>query len=242
MSLTSAIAMFDDTAAYISYQGTWSPQETTDPFVSRYQNSTFHATTTDGDTATITFIGTDIQVFGAKRPNHGYLSGSIDNTSKVYMNGYARNPEEYQVVLFEVHNLENGTHEVVMTNEPMYNTSVAGGNWFDIDFVAINGTPIARSGSGSNSGSGSSEQRTKSLAVPLQTERPDQYPLYTVAGVPDQGALQLAVSVAPSLPIGQKPMIDKVASSATHTTQNGMAITSTRLVCLTAMLLLSMLV
>ncbi|WVF72620.1 hypothetical protein IAT40_007438 [Kwoniella sp. CBS 6097] len=232
MSLTSATTMFDDTAAYISYQGTWSPQETGDPFISRYQNSTFHSTTTDGDTATITFIGTDIQVFGAKRPNHGFLSGSIDKTPKVYMNGYARNPEEYQVVLFEAHGIENGTHEVVMTNEPMYDTSVAGGNWFDIDFVAINGTAIAKSGSGSGSGS-SSTHTTKSLSVPLQTERPDQYPLYTVAGLPDEVALQLAVSVAPSLPAGQRPIIDKVASAARY---SGSPVT--RSLCLMSILLL----
>ncbi|OCF30663.1 hypothetical protein I316_07711 [Kwoniella heveanensis BCC8398] len=204
MSITSATTIFDDTAPYISYQGSWSPQDTSDPFISRYKNSTFHGTTSDGDTATITFIGTDIQVFGAKRPNHGYLSGSIDEEAKIYMNGYARNPEEYQVVLFEAHHLANATHEVVMTNEPMYNTSVAGGNWFDIDFVAINGTPIAKSGSGSGSGSSTSSSGTitQSLSAPLQTDRPDQYPLplYTVAGIPEQGALQLAVSVTPSLP------------------------------------------
>ncbi|WWD02343.1 hypothetical protein V865_000382 [Kwoniella europaea PYCC6329] len=204
---------YDDSSPYISYVGDWNLQQDSDPFLGRYKNSTFHSTTNDGDTAVIVFVGTDIQVYGAKRPNHGFLSGLIDGGEKQYVNGTARDPELYQQVLFEAHGLENKTHTVIMTNEPFYDTGV-GGIWLDIDFFSVNGTPIA-SESGSNSGQ-TTESSGNSVAytgtATFQTIPPSGVEPYSVAGSPT--AVQLAVSVAPSLLDNQRPITDKIANSS----------------------------
>ncbi|WRT68204.1 uncharacterized protein IL334_005179 [Kwoniella shivajii] len=204
----STTQSFDDTSPYIAYKGDWNPQQSTDPFVAKYKNATFHGTTEDGDTATIVFVGTDVMVFGAKRPNHGFLSGSIDGGEKQYMNGTARDPELYQQVLFEAHNLDNATHTVIMTNEPFYDTGV-GGLWFDIDFFSVNGTPIA-SVSGTTS-TAPINSVTYTGEATFQTVPPSGIDQPHIGGSPT--AVQLAVSVAPSLSGGQRPVNNQVASS-----------------------------
>ncbi|WVW85844.1 hypothetical protein I302_107882 [Kwoniella bestiolae CBS 10118] len=210
---------YDDSSPYITYQGDWDIQKSSDPFLGRYKNSTFHSTTNDGDTAVIVFVGTDIQVFGANRPNHGFLSGLIDGGEKQYMNGTARDPELYQEILFEAHGLENKTHTVVMTNEPFYDTS-GGGIWLDIDFFSVNGTPIASSSSSSSAQSSGSQGNSMAYTgtVSLQTVPPSGVEEYhLVAASPT--AVQLAVSVAPSLLNNQRPVTDKIANSSAASLQ-----------------------
>ncbi|WWC71769.1 uncharacterized protein I206_105728 [Kwoniella pini CBS 10737] len=203
---------YDDTSPYIAYQGDWSIQQTSDPFLGRYKNSTFHSTTTDGDTVVIVFVGTDIQVFGALRPNHGFLSGLIDGGDKQYLNGTARDPELYQQILFEAHNLDNKTHTVLMTNEALYDTSSVGGNWFDIDFFSVNGTPIASTSDTASSTDLPGNPAAYTGSATFETVPPSGVVPPHIAGSPT--AVQLAVSVAPSLAIGQRPITDNIASSS----------------------------
>ncbi|WWC63089.1 uncharacterized protein I303_105688 [Kwoniella dejecticola CBS 10117] len=203
---------YDDSSPYIAYQGNWKIQQSSDPFLGKYKNSTFHSTTSDGDTAVIVFVGTDIQVYGAFRPNHGFLSGLIDEGEKQYVNGTAKDPELYQQVLFEAHGLDNKTHTVVMTNEAFYDTSV-GGVWFDIDFFAVNGTPIASSSSDPASTiglPGNSVAYTGSAI--FETVPPSGVESPHVPESPT--AVQLAVSVAPSLASGQRPINNQIANSS----------------------------
>ena len=73
------------------------------------------------------FYGTGVQLFGAKRANHGQFQVSID--SKVYtpVNGSAPDPGTFQTSLFSTVALKNGYHTVRVTNLES--------NYLDLDFV-----------------------------------------------------------------------------------------------------------
>ncbi|WVQ81699.1 hypothetical protein IAT38_003824 [Cryptococcus sp. DSM 104549] len=210
--------VFDDTSAYISYAGVgWDIQTNSDPFLDKYKNTTFHSTVVDGDTATIMFIGTDVQLFGGKRPNHGFYSGYIDGGDKQYFNGTARNPELYQTVLFEAHGLENKTHTVVLTNAPSWDR--AGGSWMDLDFVAINGTAIAPGSvpTETQSSSSSTTATSSTSASVSVASTPSQVAPAATTDLLPQGsieAIQLAATIAPSLANAQRPVIDYIASNS----------------------------
>ncbi|WWD09913.1 hypothetical protein V865_008043 [Kwoniella europaea PYCC6329] len=51
-----------------------------DPLVDEYSNSTFHASSTSGDSMEFDFVGNGIWLFGASRPNHGFYSVQIDRS------------------------------------------------------------------------------------------------------------------------------------------------------------------
>ncbi|WWC90900.1 uncharacterized protein L201_005838 [Kwoniella dendrophila CBS 6074] len=212
--MDSLMQSYDDTSPYIAYHGDWKTQPTTDPYVQRYKNSTFHSSTNDGDSAVIVFIGTEIKVYGAKRPNHGFLSGLIDGGEKQYVNGTAKDPELYQQVIFQANNLENKTHTVIMTNEAVYNTN-SGGIWFDIDFFQVNGKAISSAADAASIDQGSDTSNTYTGTVAFQTTPPSGVELPHIASKPT--AVQLAVSIAPSLSNAQRPVTDRVANSSTST-------------------------
>lgn len=50
----------------------------TDPFTPRYFGSTFRSTQTDNASGSLTFKGTGVWVYGAKRDNHGMFEMDLD--------------------------------------------------------------------------------------------------------------------------------------------------------------------
>jgi hypothetical protein len=92
----------------------------------RYSQSSFTATTVDGASAIFTFNGTDVEIFGARRENHGSYHVKLDNTSYPPFSGNA-SPATFQQPLFTASNLNQGAHTVTLTNQ--------GNTFLDIDFV-----------------------------------------------------------------------------------------------------------
>lgn len=78
-----------------------------------------------------TFYGTGVQIYGAKRSNHGNYQIKIDQTVYSPVSGNAADPGTFQTALFSAPSLNLGYHTVTMTNLG----SSPGSNFLDIDFV-----------------------------------------------------------------------------------------------------------
>lgn len=129
----------DDLSPLITYRGQWtdSYKSTSDPFTNRYWGQSFHSSNTDGSQASITFNGTAIYIFGAKRQNHGHYIVTIDNGQAERLDGYAPLQADgtdgvYQYPIFAKSGLLNGLHTVVLTNDGGADT---GRPYVDIDFI-----------------------------------------------------------------------------------------------------------
>lgn len=129
----------DDYSPLIRYDGQWvdSFNLNTDVYASSYRNGSFHASSTNGSTATISFRGTAIYIFGAKRPKNGFYTVSVDGGPPGQYKAHVRPwNREFQTPLFIQEGMEDTTHSVVLTN------LVANESWpnVDIDFVTWNRT------------------------------------------------------------------------------------------------------
>lgn len=96
----------------------------------RYSDATFTLCTANGASATFTFNGTDIWIFGAKRDNHGPYTVTLDG-SVIEQAGFAVLPGVFQTPLFVSAGLQNKQHTVVITNTQTDDTK----KFLDIDFV-----------------------------------------------------------------------------------------------------------
>ena len=100
-------------------------------FEFRYDNNgTFTLTTVYGATATLTFNGTGVWIYGAKRGNHGPYNTTLDgsvSTDDGFFDG-----DLFQQVLFSAMELDGTTpHTVSITNSP----TDTEGPYLDIDSV-----------------------------------------------------------------------------------------------------------
>lgn len=86
-------------------------------------------TNTDGASASFTFNGTGVQLFGSKRGNHGFYQVQVDGVAFPAINGANVDPGSFQDVLFSTDTLSQGEHELIVTNQ--------GDKFFDIDFVRL---------------------------------------------------------------------------------------------------------
>ncbi len=77
---------------------------------------------------TFTFYGTGVQVWGAKRPNHGYYQISIDSLVYPQVNG-ATNDTQFQISLFSSIALRDSYHSIQMEN--------VGRAFLDLDTVSV---------------------------------------------------------------------------------------------------------
>ncbi|QRW12126.1 hypothetical protein RhiLY_11125 [Ceratobasidium sp. AG-Ba] len=130
----------DDYSPLIQYGGEWHDSSnispSLDPNGHLYRDGTFHSTQINGSTATITFRGVAISIFGAKRINHGFYHVSVDGEPGIQFNGYAGfqpNGTEgiYQFPLFHRDNLTDGQHSVTLTNI----VTDADYRFVDIDYI-----------------------------------------------------------------------------------------------------------
>ncbi|CAE6437689.1 unnamed protein product [Rhizoctonia solani] len=127
----------DDATPLIQYDSSWvdgynSPADSEMP---RYQGRSFHVTNTNGATANVTFHGTAIYLYGAKRVNHGYYRVAVDDEPSLSMSGrpLAGAPEKFQSLLFSREGLTNGEHTLRLENIYEDNEKI----WLDVDFIVI---------------------------------------------------------------------------------------------------------
>ncbi|KAG8702509.1 hypothetical protein FRC08_003445 [Ceratobasidium sp. 394] len=110
----------DDYSPLIQYNGQWldsfNLSLTIDPLARSYQGNSFHSSETNGTTATLTFKGIAVYIFGAKRINHGYYHVSVDGEPGQQYDGYWSPDGLFQVPLFKREGLADRQHTVTLTN------------------------------------------------------------------------------------------------------------------------------
>jgi hypothetical protein len=89
-------------------------------------------TQTPGASFSLTFNGTAVWVFGAKRFNHGLYSVSVDSGPVHTFNGFD-NTGLFQFPLFNGTGLVAGIHTINVTNA----ATGASAPFLDVDFVSI---------------------------------------------------------------------------------------------------------
>ncbi|OCF45409.1 hypothetical protein I317_00654 [Kwoniella heveanensis CBS 569] len=137
----------DDQSDLIVYQGGWDGTvHQGDPFVNRYSNGTFHASNTAGDSATFEWDGGCIWLFGAKRPNHGNFSTSLDGADKVISTTESENKVDlFEQVVYTSGEIQRGSHKLVVINEVGYEGLDESYAWLDIDYIIYEGDDQASS-------------------------------------------------------------------------------------------------
>ncbi|KAF9462288.1 hypothetical protein BDZ94DRAFT_1298624 [Collybia nuda] len=116
----------EDTSPLISYSRGWrAGHGSDDPSVKLYSQSSFMLTNSKNETASFVFNGTSIEVYGAKRSNHGFFQVQLDD--QLFSNDGKADPDVFQRVLFSAHNLTQGLHTFTITNQDEL--------FLDIDFI-----------------------------------------------------------------------------------------------------------
>ncbi|KAI0783864.1 hypothetical protein BC629DRAFT_530091 [Irpex lacteus] len=92
----------DDTSPLIRYEppGVWIDSSHSDPAWPSYLNGTFHATNQRNATATLTFNGSAVYVFGAFSINHDAYSVTLDGQTTIKNGSSNRSAEAFQQVVF----------------------------------------------------------------------------------------------------------------------------------------------
>ncbi|ODO05383.1 hypothetical protein L198_02076 [Cryptococcus wingfieldii CBS 7118] len=109
-----------------------------DTYTSSYLKSTFHGTFGDGDRVVYTFNGTEVGVFGGKRPNHGSFGVILDDEAEIVSDGYSEK-SIFNQALYTRSGLDPSVeHTITITNRPNDQTSAAAGidHWLDIDYIS----------------------------------------------------------------------------------------------------------
>lgn len=111
----------DDDDKAIAYSGSW--------FANGFRglgdyNDSVHATTVNGDSATLTFTGTGVRVLTETNSDEGQIAISVDGVSKGTVNAYSPTRLAQQAI-YQIGGLTSGTHTIVLTK--------AGGQYLVID-------------------------------------------------------------------------------------------------------------
>ncbi|KAK7042135.1 hypothetical protein R3P38DRAFT_3178720 [Favolaschia claudopus] len=107
----------EDISPLIQYSpaGAWSAgDKAQDPQASKYSDGTFTLSTAKGSSASLTFTGNHVWIFGAKRGNHGLYSVTIDKTTTQH-DGFSGT--DVFADLFDSGSLSQGSHTIVITNQ-----------------------------------------------------------------------------------------------------------------------------
>ncbi|KAF7342203.1 hypothetical protein MVEN_01808200 [Mycena venus] len=121
----------DDVSPLIQYKpdGAWSAGDpSTDPSGSKYSDGTFTLSTEKGSSASFTFTGNQVWIYGAKRGNHGPYSVTIDKTTSQF-DGFSAKDDFTD--LFDSGSLTQGQHTVVITNQQKDSKKP----FLDIDYI-----------------------------------------------------------------------------------------------------------
>lgn len=127
--MPSFTATIQDYSPLISYDSNWHAGSSNDNRLDRYSDNSMMLTNVTGASATFRFNGTAVNVYGAKRSNHGSYQVTLDGTTFPTETG--RNDTGiYQALLFSSITLEQGFHELVLTNKGADDHL-----FLDIDFI-----------------------------------------------------------------------------------------------------------
>ncbi|KAH7098713.1 hypothetical protein BKA62DRAFT_773122 [Auriculariales sp. MPI-PUGE-AT-0066] len=138
--MPSVSTTLDDVSPLIQYTGDWragskTPGPLFDPYFDRYSDGgTFSLTKVNGASATISFYGTRISVYGAKRPNHGTFTTELDGQPVLYGTGHG-DPEEFRQAIYTSPILTNNQHTLVITDAS--GSTDPEQSYFDIDYAII---------------------------------------------------------------------------------------------------------
>ncbi|KAI5985099.1 hypothetical protein EDD15DRAFT_2374597 [Pisolithus albus] len=108
--------LIDDKSPLIHYDSTWLPGTSADDQLEdEYYHGTFTTNNVTNGEVTFTFNGTAIWWYSARRNNHGSFVVQIDNVSYGPYDGYSA-VEQFRVPIFNVSGLNQGTHQLTLTN------------------------------------------------------------------------------------------------------------------------------
>ncbi|GJE94535.1 hypothetical protein PsYK624_107050 [Phanerochaete sordida] len=125
----------DDASPLIQYDQWWTDSSRSDSLHANYSGDTFHTTEQNGGTARLTFNGSAVYLFGAKRPNHNVYAVTLDGQTTT-ANGYpgSSNANLFNQTLFSQTGLNlSQTHQISLTNTPSSSTLA----YTDLDYVVI---------------------------------------------------------------------------------------------------------
>ncbi|PBK91430.1 hypothetical protein ARMGADRAFT_201061 [Armillaria gallica] len=112
---------------FYSPAGAWTDSPNDDSFLPDYSGVSLHTTSMEGATATISFYGTGLTIYGGHRPTYGTYTVSLDGQglSKGNANDIQASTRQ---LLATASGLPNGNHTAVITNT---------GPAIDIDYIDI---------------------------------------------------------------------------------------------------------
>ncbi|KAI0062876.1 hypothetical protein BV25DRAFT_1915625 [Artomyces pyxidatus] len=128
----------EDSTPLITFSpvGAWTDTPDGDPSLQSYSAQSYHVTSAQGATATISFNGTGIWLFGAKRANYGAYTVAIDG--EVVQGNAQSGQAAFQQMLGGKSGLAMGIHTAVLTN-------TGSGTSVDVDSIVFE-TQIGSSG------------------------------------------------------------------------------------------------
>ncbi|KZT18748.1 hypothetical protein NEOLEDRAFT_1152426 [Neolentinus lepideus HHB14362 ss-1] len=97
---------------------------------------TFSLTSTYSASASFTFNGTSVTLYGANRYNHGFYNITLDGTFQGSFNCSTDDPNGVWGPLYWSGELEEGSHTVVFINAPVPPNNI----WLDLDYVGVSST------------------------------------------------------------------------------------------------------
>ncbi|KAK7042133.1 hypothetical protein R3P38DRAFT_3447488, partial [Favolaschia claudopus] len=107
----------EDTSPLIQYTPVeaWSAgSKSNDSFTSKYSDGSFTLSTTKDSSASFTFTGNRVWIFGAKRSTHGPYSATLDKNTTQH-DGFSAT--DVLANLFDSGSLPQGQHSIVITNQ-----------------------------------------------------------------------------------------------------------------------------
>jgi hypothetical protein len=85
-------------------------------------------TTLQSSTASFSFNGTGVYLYGAKRWNHGSYTVTVDGV--IVQNASGVGDDIYQALLYGISDMEYGLHHIILTN-------TGAPSYVDLDYVVI---------------------------------------------------------------------------------------------------------
>ncbi|KAF5351970.1 hypothetical protein D9756_007603 [Leucocoprinus leucothites] len=124
--------LVEDCSPLIQYapQDAWTDAQLNNTLAASYSGGSYHATSTQGATATFQFSGTGFVITGGRQPGYGPFSITLDGQQ--LFNGNPTSESSPITTLASVSGLSNEQHTVVLTN--------TGGSPIDIDAITFNTT------------------------------------------------------------------------------------------------------
>ncbi|KAI6003313.1 hypothetical protein F5J12DRAFT_722726 [Pisolithus orientalis] len=108
--------LIDDKSPLIQYDSTWLPGTSADDQLEdQYYHGTFTTNNVTNGQVTFTFNGTGIWWYSARRNNHGTFVVQVDDNTYGPYDGYSVE-EQFMVPIFNITDLNQGTHKLTLTN------------------------------------------------------------------------------------------------------------------------------